>query len=399
MGLAFFDYGTKNSDPIALDFALMHDLPEKELEAAKAHLLKISKGAQVVAKAQAEVALARFFIFETLNPIKEPVKSLTKLAEFQAAEGGAPLKNAFKRAEELQKRVDTGDSPEMAPPGKLQKIQGVSGKELCLHVQLQGKRANEKDPVVIFESGLGCFSPDWQFVQEALPQNIQSLSYDRAGMGWSQDDGGAPTIERTIAHLESLLKELNLKPPYLFVGHSYGGIVGQLFALKHPDWVQNLILVDSGLEDIQPTLGADSLGEKHAVDYLPPAAFHFIYDGRAHEVGDKMAIKVHDVTSRTSHRMTSERELQGYQESGKSLQRELAKTPQIKCPLQVITAGKFGEHELQLSKKWNEGQRNLLKRSAKSSQIIAENSDHMITHNQPEIITAAIQSCFMSTPK
>ena len=156
-----------------------------------------------------------------------------------------------------------------------------------------------------------------------------------------------------------------------------------------------------------PSQDPEYTGEKQAVHYLPPAVSDFVSDQRAHEVGDNMALQVHVVTSRKSHLDTYQGEFQHYKKSCETLQIALvdsASTPPITCPLKVITAGKFvnedralTEEEQALSKKWNEGQANLLKRSSKSEQIIAEKSDHMIMHNEPESITTAVQAALTRT--
>ena len=230
-----------------------------------------------------------------------------------------------------------------------------------------------------------------------------SLSYDRSGLGWSGHDGTSHTIEQTIANLESLLSKLDLKPPYIFVGHSYGGIIGQLFTLKHPDDVSALILVDSGMESIMPTNPPEGEGDKHAKDYLPPAAF--FWNGRANAVSDEKAVAVHLASSKTSHLATYEEEFAQYRQSGESLTTALAQSKQmpIECPLRVITADIYldfaddrplTQKELQEDAERREAQHKLLERGSKSSQIIAFNSDHMILHHEPEVIVEQIQICF-----
>jgi hypothetical protein len=32
---------------------------------------------------------------------------------------------------------------------------------------------------------MGCFSPNWHWVQEELAPTVRSVAYDRAGLGWS----------------------------------------------------------------------------------------------------------------------------------------------------------------------------------------------------------------------
>jgi hypothetical protein len=58
-------------------------------------------------------------------------------------------------------------------------------------------------------------------------------------------------------------------------------------------------------------------------------------------------------------------------------------------PLIVITAGKFSNSNEE--KAWNSLQKKLLLKSNRSKQIIADKSDHMINHYQPEIIIEAIR--------
>ena len=57
-----------------------------------------------------------------------------------------------------------------------------------------------------------------------------------------------------VAELRALLSARGVRPPYLLVGHSAGGLYMQLFARLHPDEVAGLVLVD-------PTHPAQFTGE------------------------------------------------------------------------------------------------------------------------------------------
>lgn len=100
---------------------------------------------------------------------------------------------------------------------------------------------------VVFENGLGLTLDTWQAVLPALSDCCQWLAYNRPGIGQSPpalEDGAGP--ERTAADdLRSLLRALDLPPPYVLVGHSLGGQYVQRYAQQYPAEVAGLVLVDA----------------------------------------------------------------------------------------------------------------------------------------------------------
>jgi pimeloyl-ACP methyl ester carboxylesterase len=124
-----------------------------------------------------------------------------------------------------------------AAPGRLVDIGGYR-----LHLYCSGAGAG---PTVILEAGLGGFSLEWDAVQSALSATHRVCSYDRAGYGWS-DPGPAPrTAEHLVQELDALLTAAALDGPFIFVGHSFGGYVVQLFAKRFPVRTAAVVLVDS----------------------------------------------------------------------------------------------------------------------------------------------------------
>lgn len=71
------------------------------------------------------------------------------------------------------------------------------------------------------------------------------LSYDRGGYGWSKTNEERVTSEEYVNDLRKLLAKLVLKPPYILVGHSFGGLNMQLFAASFPEEIAGIVLVDS----------------------------------------------------------------------------------------------------------------------------------------------------------
>jgi pimeloyl-ACP methyl ester carboxylesterase len=109
-------------------------------------------------------------------------------------------------------------------------------------VKLEGKGTHN----VILESGLGDTLEIWNTVQPQIAANCaRTLSYNRAGYLGS-DNSNAPRDSATIvAELRDELKRQNMKPPYVLVGHSLGGLYMQYFARNYPQEVAGLVLVDS----------------------------------------------------------------------------------------------------------------------------------------------------------
>ncbi|MEK3977636.1 alpha/beta fold hydrolase [Psychrobacillus sp. FSL K6-2836] len=104
---------------------------------------------------------------------------------------------------------------------------------------------NDSKYTVILDAGLSCCSIDWYYIQPKVSEFSQVISFDRAGYGWSSSAKGKYTSENVVEDLIKVLEKINAKPPYILVGHSFGGLNMRLFASKYPEKVAALILIDS----------------------------------------------------------------------------------------------------------------------------------------------------------
>jgi pimeloyl-ACP methyl ester carboxylesterase len=106
-------------------------------------------------------------------------------------------------------------------------------------------------PTVILESGLGIPAIGWALVQPKIARFARVCSYDRAGYGWS-DAGPFPRTSREIAReLHALLRNGRVRPPYVLVGHSFGGFNIRLFNQMDPKDVAGVVFVDASQEDAE----------------------------------------------------------------------------------------------------------------------------------------------------
>ena len=100
-------------------------------------------------------------------------------------------------------------------------------------------------PTVVFENGLGGRMEWWKKVWPAISNDTATFAYNRPGYGKSDPVATPRDGLHIVDELRALLRDKGMKPPYLLVGHSMGGLYMQLYARRYLEEVCALILVDS----------------------------------------------------------------------------------------------------------------------------------------------------------
>jgi pimeloyl-ACP methyl ester carboxylesterase len=108
-------------------------------------------------------------------------------------------------------------------------------------------------PTVILEagytaSGIGTFG---RTIQPAIAGTTRVCTYDRAGIGVSdaRPASVSPLTSVTQAReLHALLDALREQGPFVYVGHSYGGMIARAFAATYPHETVGLVLLDASSE-------------------------------------------------------------------------------------------------------------------------------------------------------
>ena len=114
----------------------------------------------------------------------------------------------------------------------------VGGFRLHLNCAGQGR------PTVILDAALGGSSVSWALVQPAIASLMRVCSYDRAGFGWSDGAPRPRTVGRIVDELRTLLERAGEPPPFVLVGHSFGGLVMRVFATRYRADTLGVVLVD-----------------------------------------------------------------------------------------------------------------------------------------------------------
>ncbi|WP_108819555.1 alpha/beta fold hydrolase [Pseudovibrio sp. Alg231-02] len=113
----------------------------------------------------------------------------------------------------------------------------------------------EGSPSIIFISGNGNDASVWKGIEPHLRKvGVQTVVYDRAGLGNSPLWEGPYTVEGEAEDLQAALTAHGVSGPVILVAHSYGGYIASLLA-ENMVQVTGLVFVDAGIPaDMSPQL-------------------------------------------------------------------------------------------------------------------------------------------------
>jgi pimeloyl-ACP methyl ester carboxylesterase len=151
---------------------------------------------------------------------------------------------SFYTPDRLMMQSNATATATLKPAHEISQLVDVGGFRLYIHCTGQGT------PAVIMDAGGNTASDTWDEVQPAVAQFTQVCTYDRAGLGKS-DPGPTPTTSlEHVEQLHTLLENMSISSPYVLVGHSFGGMNMRLFASVYPTEVAGMVLVDAAHEDV-----------------------------------------------------------------------------------------------------------------------------------------------------
>jgi pimeloyl-ACP methyl ester carboxylesterase len=270
-----------------------------------------------------------------------------------------------------------------------------------LHVVREGTLG----PTVVFEAGLdpgGHLS--WILVQGQVARFARTVSYDRAGVLWSERGSALKSCDAIAGELHTLLEAMDLEKPYYLVGHSFAALTFRCFISRYGVDVGGVVLVEPSHPDL--------------VDKLPPEAVDALEPAAKWQLRLVDNIGLHRLFYNTPYPRTdpalpfNQIFMQLKRKSFDAVYEELINIQAIaedaarvdtfgEIPLIVISAaaadrsaGMWSTEELaqDIESIWHDIQLATLSLSDNSRQVFAANSGHYIQLEEPEIVSSAVLS-------
>ncbi len=129
-----------------------------------------------------------------------------------------------------------------APATQMVNVEGRAMRVAVAGLQLR----KPGQPVIILEAGAAETGIEtWTPVFAELARVAPVVAYDRRGIGQSEPDSVKPTLRRVAQSLHALLQRLSISPPYVLVGHSWGGLVTRAYFDQYAQEVAGFVFLDA----------------------------------------------------------------------------------------------------------------------------------------------------------
>lgn len=230
--------------------------------------------------------------------------------------------------------------------------------------------ASGRLPAIVLESGGGADASEWAGLlpQLADTTRLAVVSYDRAGFGRSDLPSTPYDVRRELAALHAALQQLHLADSVIIVGHSYGGLLAQIYAHEYVTTVLGLVLVDPNTVGFVDAVGGAS---------SPLLAVPF------------------DTTRPLSKlEMAGKRQVDAFPQTVAVARRS---PPSTSLPIVVITAGNPFWPTEAANRAWRAAHE-ALARGNRGRLVIATGAGHQIPATRPDLIIAAVEQV-LSIPR
>jgi pimeloyl-ACP methyl ester carboxylesterase len=236
----------------------------------------------------------------------------------------------------------------------------IHGHRVAFHVT-PGKR-----PAIVLDAGGGADAGYWDALvpQIARRTGREVITYDRAGMGASDEVAGPWNLQAAADDLEAGLRKLGATHGVVLVAHSLAGEIATVLANRHPHWLAGAVLVDANV----PEFFSDEVVDRMSAMYAPAVqAAASAPSTPASRQLVALATSFGEV-SRAFHRMAWPAEV----------------------PAVVIVSAQTPFEEPAAAQGWRDAHARFVGAGPNRKLIVADRSSHDVAHDRPDVVLDAI---------
>lgn len=282
--------------------------------------------------------------------------------------------------------------------------------------ELEYKIFGQGKTFLIIETGIGSSFYDWYSIVEEIKKYFTVVLYHRAGYGKSQVSDESRTTRNMAKELNELIEKIGIEDKFILMGHSFGGLCVQQYAKMYPNKLKGIVLIDSTSYNFKKLyrLNVPIMSEFIAIDKM----IQWNVDA-SKKSKEELKIQNENIISSYIKRMscsdmknveefftstvlhkTIAEEFENWDKDSKDI-KSILEFPNV--PLIVIARdSKVGVEswiKYQIPKKeavlyeaqWRDLQIELSKLSNKGKLVIAENSEHEVYIDRPDIVIECLK--------
>lgn len=257
---------------------------------------------------------------------------------------------------------------EPAPPATTHMID-VDGHKIAFYV------TPGHGPTIVLDAGGGADSTYWDtFVPElAKRTGSKIITYDRPGLGASDDVSGPWNVHSATRDLAVGLEKLHATDRVILVSHSLAGEIATYLVGQHPKWFLGAVLVDANVPDFYTDAAIARAEAMYAPIIAATKAAPPSKSGRQLLALSESFVE----TSRAFHRVTWP----------------------ASVPVIVIVAEKPPLKDPADAQWWKDSHAQFAKRAPNRRLVDAAGSSHDVAHDRPDVILTAISDIAAGLPR
>ncbi|WP_181383497.1 alpha/beta fold hydrolase [Streptomyces sp. NWU339] len=285
----------------------------------------------------------------------------------------------------------------------------IDGKAVCARVR-RSEQSKESTPVVLVAGGAGGgVDGTWGPLENRLAELGPVVTYDRAGSGHSDGPQHA-RVSELAEELHQVLNKLGVRQPVVVAGWSSGAFVAEGYALRYPEHVAGLVLIEPTPTEPPPRTFAVRLQLVIAQPLMRLAAlasWSGLFSGRfGARAADKLvgaessAVESAEILQllRNPREIIAEvRVQQLIPRYAAELTHALEAQPLPDVPAVVISVGKRGRMPAAYASSLDTSHQTLAGRFRRGRRVVLEHATHQVPLEEPEVVVDAVRSVLNAT--